>query len=836
MFLLVYYINSKLLIYIIYKIKMNKKHKISKEKPFISDSDSDDNLIIKNKPSETNKSANIIHNIKKEIPMESAIEQHREEYMKNWKFNPMKKIAKAKIDGTNGSSIRMNNITSLKYTFHLNSMNTIVIVMKIYDYNLKKEANYATLFCEMVDDIPPIRLNLVSYTVGKLAFHFYSACPSHISADGEYRSSFSPFFSLNLAKKNYHSLWMELEDYIYKKINKRNWSIYSNFFYPEINQKKDTMNIEFTIKNEMISNTLLIISWFHTVFEEYIGLTKSHVNKNYQEIFLNYKEEDIKFIETLIKKFGIEMLEKFKAAVTHTTLRFYKENNYMQCGYKMIPLNIKEVQDPLKIRYKPWREYFISARLNDLIINSISPNFPIINDWFYIKNSNKGLYDNKSQYDKMKQSDLAKEILKLLYEAQRSTYFAAEDSEHMVKTSKDIKKWINQKFKKLNQKISDPINYSIEEIIMSDVTLAFSSEFVGRTFADSINLIKTNKQLDALLGYPLSVKGYDIFAKYIFDICYGLLAANKRLGLIHGDLHLNNATIGPLYYLDKKNTINKDKTNNVVYVINDEFQYVFPNNGYFASVIDFSRGIINPDDIELYRDLSLPRTQKIIDDDDKFRVNESNNLLNLYIQLFPNKSRQREELVVLFKNNFEAVFKLLTCIDIYMFTTRLMRMLSKDDIVVNKKAMNLLDKINRLSEGYIATDMNHLFNETESYNQQILDAEFPIQTIIKKCFSDYNDGMIYSKIDTISDVYILDNQMKYSLDCYSKFPDFMKNVKYIENNTVKTVKAISEKRKNNRIEYETQKNKNLDIVNYIAKKTLTTENEILDVDKFHLED
>jgi hypothetical protein len=801
----------------------NIKTKLKAETPYVPIDIDDNETVIVTKKAEFGKSSDNIEKVKKSISMKKAVKWHIDEYAKQTKFKAMPNIDKAKIDNSKGSSLRMNSITTLKYTFNINTMDTIVVVMKLYDYNLKKETNYGTLFCEMIDNIPPVRRNLIpdNNVSGKVAFVFYSASPSHISADGEYRSKFSQYRSLSLAKNKFNSLWMDLEDYMTSAMSRRNWSLYTNFFYPQINQKTDSMNIEFAVKNELVSTTLLIISWFHAIFEEVIGMSKSHINREYTEIFLNYKDEDVKFMKGLINKYSSKMLESFKANVSHTTTRFYDECNYMQCGYKMIPLNVKELHDPMKLRYKPWREYFISAKCNDLVVNSVSPSFAIILDWFYIKNSTKGLYDNKSQYDRMKHSELAKNILKSLYEAQRGTYFAAEDTININKSGKQIKQWVNNKFRKLNSKISKPIDYSIEEIIMSDVTLAFASEFVGRTFADSFKLLHNNNQFNQMLGCPLSTNGYNMFAKYMFDICYGLLCANKRLGVIHGDLHLNNATIGQLYYLDQMSVNNKNHVNKTVYVINDDYQYVFPNNGYYASIIDFSRGIINPDFADKFRDTSLPRTQELITDLSEFRNCEVHNLLNLYIQLFPNKERQRDELVVLFKNNFEAVFKLLTCIDIYMFTIRLSRMLGRNESAVNKKAMKLLDNINRLAESYIATDMNHLFNETEVYKEKIIDSEYPIQTIIKKCFSEFNDGKEYKSIGIITDVYILDNPLTYSVDRYQNFPEIIKHVKYIDDDGKENaIKIVSEKRKANRKEYEKQKTKNLDIVNFIARRNV----------------
>jgi hypothetical protein len=795
-----------------------------KTSPVIDDDDSDDTGLISSKPkfSEGTDKSKELRYVRSITPRDLVIKWYQDEYTKQWKFNPMTNIAKADTNKYISSVLRMHNISTMKHKFIYNTMDMIVVVMKLYDYGLKKETNYGTLFCEVYDNITPMRQNMIlpNAVVNKIAFTFYSASPSHISCDGEYRSRFSLFNCLVHAKQSFADIWNELEEYVNRIKIRRRWSLYASYFYPKLEQEHKSTDVEYAVKTELLPVTLLIVSWFHTIFDEMLNMSRTHINQVYVDIMLQNKETDIEFMQELIKKYGGERMELFRATVSHTKLNFQSNQQHMQCGYKMIPLNYKEVQDPMRLRYKPWREYFISSKCNDLVINSISPTFPITLDWFYIKNSRKGLYDNKSQYNRLKNSELAKDILHILYEAQRGTYFATENMQSVNKNSKDIKQWISSKFRKLSEKIDEPINYSVEEIIMSEVTLAFASEYVGRTVADSVVLVQKSKIYDSMLGHPFKESGYDYFAKYMFEICYGLLCVNSKFGVIHGDFHLNNATIGALYYFDPLIMANKDKKNKVVYVFDDENQFVFPNNGYFSSVIDFSRGIIDPSRYEELIDISLPATQKLVENFDKFRVTEMSTLLNLYVQMFPSKQRQREELVVLFKNNFNAVFKLLTCIDLYMFTIRLSRMLQKVKIPIYKKVISLVEKLNRLSESYIATEMNHLINDTAVYSKKIEESEYPILTIIKKCFPEYIDGKVYKSIGTITDVYVYNNPMTYSIAKYEKFPEFLKHVKYYDKKTNKLVivPKVSEIRKTNRVEYENQKNHNLEMVSYISMR------------------
>lgn len=736
---------------------------------------------------------------------------YQTEYEKQIQFEPMPNISNTAKDYTLGNIIRMGNITSMKNSYYYNSMDMIVIVMKLYDYVTKQETNYGTVFCEITSSISDIQKLIIKneQIYGSVALTFYSASPSYISCDGEYRSQFSRFKNLVVAKQIFPDIWNDIEEYVSYIRVRRQWSPYTSYFYPKFEQELKNTEVEYVIKNELIPITILIVSWFNTIFEEMLNMTKTHINPKYKEIFLREKEADIKFLKSIISKYGKEKIELFQASLISTRIpTLQKRYRYIHCGYKMIPLNIKEVQDPIRIKYKPWREYLVSNKCNDLVVNSICPSFAIILDWFYIKNSRKGLYDNKSQYDRMKNSELAKSILQILYEAQRGTYFATENLKTVNKSSGQIKQWINSKFKKLSEKIEDPINYSIEEIIMSEVTLSFANEYVGRTFADAINLTQTSKVFDEMIGRPFQNVGYDFFAKYLFDICYGLLCINTKLGLMHGDFHLNNATIGSLY----RSTELSPKQHRVVYALDDEYQFVFPNNGYFGCLIDFSRSIINPHTYNIFMDKSLPSTYQLVKNEEKFISNEILSLLNIYIQMFPGKIKQKDELIVLFKNHYDVVFKLLTCIDLYMFTVRLNRQLKQQNM--GSKAMELVDKINKLSEHYIASEMNKLVSDFD-YAEEIEKMEFPIATIIKKCFAEYVDN-VDSK-DIITDVYCFNNEMKYSLDKYDNFPTIIKQVKCLDDDGKEhDIKYLSDMRRQVRLEYERIKTHNLEMVNYIA--------------------
>lgn len=797
--------------------------------------------------------------------VEKNIKWMEKEYRKGWCCD--EKIA-PKIKGLYGSIQRMKKIINFKRHCLYDTMDMIVIVLRIVDIGRKREANYASIFCELQQNITPLRRIMPHSLQQRDIYHgvfinMYNSSPSFISCDGEYRSRLCRFISYITARNIYPDIFAEIEGYVNSRKIRRRWNLVIQYFYPSLEQESKSIQVELAIKTENIHFKLLAVSWFHTIYNEMLGMTEAHSNESYREIFLAYKEEDMEFLRGLIVKVGAVRIEEFRNALTQTVGK--KDFSPYMLGYKMIPLNVKEVQDPLKLRYRPWREYFVANKCNDLIINSICPSFPFVNDWFYIKNSKKGLFDNVSQYERMKNSEIAKDVIHTLIEAQRGTYFAAENLPSIVKTTEDISKWINPKFRKLSAKIDEAVGYSMENIIMSEVTLGIISEFVGRTFSDTITILNNNNTIySQLLGHPLTDGGFHYFAKYLFEICYALYCINTKLGILHGDFHLNNATIGAIYIphinplLMKAraaangghdaDTVDVDETDDDVdadvdvthkqyidiplNVISDppkerehvlynvgETQYIYPNNGYFGCIIDFSRAIINPNKYEILTDLSLPSIYKLVSDEEKFRADETNTLVSLYVQLFPSKLRQREELAVLFKNHFDAVFKILSLLDIYMFTVRLTRILHKMTVPVCKKVTNLVEKIFKMSEAYISQEMNSMIDNPVKHAAKILADEWPILGIIKKCFSDFetDSAKILNLKGSITDVYCYDNAATYSLELYEKYPNYMKRTGFLNEDGSEIYLDITERiNKEIRLEYEKQKTINLELVSYIS--------------------
>lgn len=763
---------------------------------------------------------------KEHIPKNLVITPNKAWYIKQYKekylnFSTIPSIKNFFNDSKNdwkylyGSYNRNEAIVTFGYYLDFDLVNTICTTFKIKDLKKNIDTIYSFGYFEK-KNIHKIGVTPVGTSY---QYRYFTTGGSYVSKDGEYRVGLIGIHNIREISHTpiLQNLFQDIKEYLQKKLHLRGQVLLKEFFYPTIDKK--TIEIELEYYSYELQHTLFAIAWFNAIFNCYLNIVENHINEKYKTIMYTHKEEDLEFFNHMIKKYSYKKLEFLRYILNHvftSTGGIIRNNKKIatKIGQKIIPLSISETQHPFNIKFKPWREYLISIRLSDYIINNVSPGFFITNSWFYIKNSRKGLFDNDIQYEKMKRSELAIQITELLNRAQIYTH--ENIISNTVKQEKKINySWISNKFKNLSDKIQEPIDYAKEDIIMSNVALCMMSEYVGRTLWDVMLLSKSSTYYDKLIGSPFSLSGQSIFGKYMFELCYNLYCMNSISGIIHGDLHLNNATLNALSYANV-GSLNDVKNPSVLYVLGDENnQYIFPTTGYHLCLIDFSRSIVLPEKIEHLKDPMLPKTQKIVDSLDEFQTEQVNRLINLYLHFTSDGGINKDELYILFKNKFEAVFKLLTTLDVYGTTQKLMRMFKMQDskiIKPHKSCIELLQKINGYAQNYFTKEMNNLLYEKE-YEKTVLSMDWPMHTIIKNCFYDYLT--INTTIGNIVDVYNINNPLKFSLNSLKLYPSILIDPKYIKNNKVMDPDYHIPFKKR-REQFEKEKATGIKTVNYIA--------------------
>ncbi len=104
-----------------------------------------------------------------------------------------------------------------------------------------------------------------------------------------------------------------------------------------------------------------------------------------------------------------------------------------------------------------------------------------------------------------------------------------------------------------------------QDFILSNTGMCMTSEYAGMTIADELASMSVSD-----------------FQKYLFEITYAGLCMHMH-GVIHGDLHLFNATINRIYDHQMDHVFILDKT------------YTFRSTGWIGTIIDFGRSILQDD-------------------------------------------------------------------------------------------------------------------------------------------------------------------------------------------------------------------------------------------------
>jgi hypothetical protein len=432
--------------------------------------------------------------------------------------------------------------------------------------------------------------------------------------------------------------------------------------------------------------------------------------------------------------------------------RFYKDatQNYspVEIGQKIIPLTVTQLENLDNIRYSTWLELQVAITITDLVINGISPNFPMFCNWFLIQNVDARIYDNAVMHFKLHNSEIAASAIKDLEQARKHTY--------LLDPIKNKEVYLSYNMEGLSRAVEIPLDYAEEEIVIASTALCTLTEHVGRTMADQPRLLKVPSIAIGTKDFLQEKIWYD---KYLFEYLYGLYALNSRLGIIHGDLHLNNITlfmVRPTLELDGSYRVPNPS---IIYRIHD-ICYMFPTTGRTSCIIDFSRCILNENSPILEGHLN----KEIIIADQK------NKILKLYERELPEfyKAYHRE-LQIALHEHYSQVFRMLTAIDVRKLCVGMLTILPPGSIPMRE----MTEKIRKLAEQYITVGMLKIFKADPAISEE--SSVWPVHDIITKHFSDYTiDKFPHKNNATLVDYFSIDNPLEYSSREYDRYPPIVK--------------------------------------------------------------
>ncbi len=750
-------------------------------------------------------------------------------------------IKKKKItDWIYGSINRYPVSAAMSFSMMLDTVNTITVAYKIKDITKKdKEVIYNMAYLSVkakdgityTEQIERVHKGFFTMTENLV---FRAICPSGsmVSKDGEYRSgmlNWNLFQVVINKEKRIKELFDYLISYFTKALRERKYILLLVYFFPNSGLKN-----RFSYEAEMICGDLkvqfFVIAWFKFYHAYVFGVVSNHINQTYQSLMLTYYKEDIRFFRSIFETFDINVIAQFRYLCSETVRGYNGQlhlHQKIKLGQKIIPLNLLEAQQHFNLDSGPWKEMLISFRLSDLVINNITNGFALCNSWFLIKSNSKELYDNPSQSERIDKSTVAVKITDTLNQAKILTHQNinmddVQDSGEFIIDKSDITSWLSGEFRILKGKIQDSIDYSKENIIISNVSLGIISEYVGKTLYDAVFFTKNSKYYQKHVSGIFSKASYPYFRKWMFQMCYGLYCMNDKAAIIHGDLHLNNMTINSIFYNKQTNlTIDNPR---IMYVLDSSTQYIFEHNYYDLCIIDFSRSIVDIDRHALLASEPISTVYPLVTNRKSFDRRQINALLTYLFSAKPEFKEYELQLFNLLSYHFGTFFKILTVLDIYNVTSKFMDFMEQLKSRATKpyiKSLELIINLNKSSEYFLTTVLMRVL-EKRNYDE-IEQMEWPMLTIIRDNFRDnLAENMPKSTYDSVIDIYNFENPLDYSISQLKKFPKIMVDKKKIGPDGKVIADSKESKLRSYAIKrrklYEEQYINNFHVINVIMKR------------------
>lgn len=391
---------------------------------------------------------------------------------------------------------------------------------------------------------------------------FINIGKSFISSDGNFRECLTRIEILENYINNKPDIVVEINKYLdseFKRIKK----------YHKIELTYNSNIGPNSEIEEYIQKNNLQIILLHTILPDIYRLNL------YQELFNNVIPSYIQFIKYFSP---VEHLKEYLTELYRIHFFINIPYHYKYWSTKMHILTVGESFKIEDITLPLWNELFINQQINKLIINNICIFLPSHVAHFLITNKRKSFIDssldNTTQISKLSQMNKLLKYISQLY----SIYKNIDTINNEFYLSLDIENF--------NKKIYIPISYAEKRLIYTTNIYFNCMEHVGFPFLDMLNTSIALKDTPTMRKTIFN--NFNTFKGTIYVILYTLYALNNKLGIIHGDLHLNNILMN-FSAVEVKERI---RDVYFAFTINNNISHIVDGSYYEPNIIDFSRSFM----------------------------------------------------------------------------------------------------------------------------------------------------------------------------------------------------------------------------------------------------
>lgn len=610
---------------------------------------------------------------------------------------------------------------------------------------------------------PPVHYAYVYWRRGHEAEppEYICVSPTFESRDGEYRSRFIRYSAFADACELLAESLAPFEESVVALVTNHGLALRARAYPAE--ESPTVLNRANELRLMPMVFAVALATDIHKISA---GVLMIHTSDAYKQLMTEISSQLPEIIEL-----GEEFERKHPAEISLFIIGT-KNQTMIQCGQKLVPMFVREAMRAFDFNLAAWRELAVAKLVGDLVVNYVSPAFPLFNQWAYVEGANASMFENRAMKDRYVRGLAAEQAASSLRAAR-----AALGREEGLP---------NYHSETLSAHVYDSIEYAQSFLMMSPVALLHTTEHAGWSLASTASFIRRSKT-----QWPAAVEAFateDNLARFVFDLAYGAHCLHAKLGVAHTDLHENNMTYYMWGFADSRKATPDGGTEFATYysdpvvayaVADDKETYVFPALGATGCLIDFSRCVLGPGfRARLEADNSSEYADRFFHD----QVNRVMRTLHRYAPGFVKNHEAPIKAAVI--ANYDAVFPVLCAVDFiaigHNVASSVLDSLATVDeyekrpFQVSQEGVAVARRLEKAATDFFIAGLRDLA-ESAGSRAQMPAPEFPGRAILAKVFAEWSfprwaaqPGRL--KTAQLVDAYNFNNPLRYSSSDYAKFP------------------------------------------------------------------
>lgn len=430
-------------------------------------------------------------------------------------------------------------------------------------------------------------------------------------------------------------------------------------------------------------------------------------------------------------------------------------------GQKMVPMTLRETMQPFDCNLSVWRELLITQLASDMLMNFITPSAAMYNQWTYIEDASRGVFENRAMLERFARSETSEAVMNHLRAARHEIASSQMSNYHM---------------NELDAHVYESLEYAQSNLILSDISILHTMEDVGKTFG---SLAKAIRDGDTRISGAVAT--IDSAAKLVFELVYGAHCLHTKLGVAHTDMHSNNYTVYPSGRMRPDASAKFPNpgpyyTNPMAMYVagprGEADSYMFPVNGVTGCIIDYSRAIVGPA-FQPYLAEGRPPQYAI-----SFYRDQVNRVMRTLHRFAPDYvTIHQDALKAATISNFAAVFAAVCAVDFISIGASIAATLrdeigrsestEKHEFVVSEEAIVLATRLEEVGREMFITRLHSIV----AHKNADPPTNPPGAEIMRAVFGRWlYSAQRVAQDAALVDVYNINNEMRYTGRDYEQYP------------------------------------------------------------------